>query len=214
MSTFIVRLNQGAQGALDKDPSTMTAGNLGTPMTVSRQRQVYVMGPRKINRLLKDGDTFTDCNYWKKFAYPQCSLENAIVAFAPNGDDGSTYVEGGAAGTVPIVVTDTITAGATTCTIDFILGTKTSAAGVTTSLGTSGSAATFCQIENLAADSDTANPITVQLNGSQATFTLTGGTSQIFNAGDLAVTKLVLTAPSGTTAWIQVIAAVASECNS
>lgn len=209
MSVFTVKLNQGAQGALDKDPSTMTADHLGTPMARSLQRQVYVMGPRKINRLLKDGDTFTDCNYWKKFAYPQCSLENAIVECTT--DDGSTYVEGGAVGTAPVIVVDYLTPG-TYCTIDFVAGTKRSALGVTTALPSSGSAATFCQIENL--ESAGTQPVMVSLNDSVATFTLTGGTSQIFNAGDLSVTKLVLTASSGTTADIQVIAAVASECNS
>jgi hypothetical protein len=208
MSVFTVKLNQGAQGALDKDPSTMTADHLGTPMATSLQRQVYVMGPRKINRLLKDGDTFTDCNYWKKFAYPQCSLENAIVECT--SDDGSTYVEGGAVGTAPIVVTDSLTS-LTHCHIDFIAGTKTSALGVTTALSSSGSAATFCQIENLEA---AGTFVQVTLNGSQATFSLDGGNSQIFNVGDLAITSLILSAASGVTADVQVIAAVASECNS
>jgi hypothetical protein len=31
----------------------------------SYQRTIYVMGPNKVNRKLKDGDTFTDSNYWK-----------------------------------------------------------------------------------------------------------------------------------------------------
>lgn len=198
MSTFIVRLNQGAQGALDKDPSTMTADHLGTPMTVSRQRQVYVMGPRKINRLLKDGDTFTDCNYWKKFAYPQCSLENAIVVFAPNGDDGSTYVEGGAVGTVPVIHAGNVAPGATV-TIDFVAD--------------HGGATTFCQIENLESAGE---KIKVYLNGGLTSFDLDGGASQIFNSGDLAITKIVLdnTASGASPGAYQVIAAIASECNS
>ncbi len=93
MSVFRVKLNNVDQGRLDLDPSTHSAGagygQLGDAFGVSKQRQVYVMGPKKINRLLSDGETFSDCNYWKRFAYPQVSYEQAIVEVV--SDDGSVY---------------------------------------------------------------------------------------------------------------------------
>jgi hypothetical protein len=82
MSTFKVKLTQGDQGNLD---TNLVSSN-------SIQRSVYVMGPHKTNRLLKDGTTFTDSNYWKRFAYPQVSKEQAIVEVV--SDDGSVYVDG------------------------------------------------------------------------------------------------------------------------
>lgn len=57
MSVFRVKLNNNAQGLLD----TVS----GSQQSTSIQRTVYVMGPKKINRKLKDGDTCTDSNYWK-----------------------------------------------------------------------------------------------------------------------------------------------------
>lgn len=67
MSVFRVKLNNAQQGLLDIDPSTDTSatfGMVGTPFTTSKQRQIFVAGPTNRYRLLQDGDTFTDCNYW------------------------------------------------------------------------------------------------------------------------------------------------------
>lgn len=200
MSVFKVQLQQGAQGALDKDPSTMSAGaiagqGLGTPMAVSKQRQVYVMGPNRINRLLKDGDTFTDCNYWKKFAYPQTTLDNAFINVLT--DDGSVYdVAGGS--TVPAVYAGSLTS-LTHDDIDFVADW--------------GGPATFCQIDNLEAAGQADHVLTVTLNGTSS-FSLYSGTSQVFNSGDLAITSLIITAASGMSAAYQVIAAVAATCES
>ncbi len=69
MSIFRVALDQGKiagqgnQGNLEPTAGLVTYNGV----TASSQRTVYVMGPKKMNRLLKDGDTFTDCNYWKRF---------------------------------------------------------------------------------------------------------------------------------------------------
>jgi hypothetical protein len=62
MSVFRVNLNNSVQGTLDLNPATTAE------FVTSVQRTVYVTGPNKIYRKLADGDTFTDCNYWKKFA--------------------------------------------------------------------------------------------------------------------------------------------------
>jgi hypothetical protein len=69
MSIFRVELSPrnstttltGVEGGLDTNLVSYNGA------TASAQRTVYVMGPKKMNRLMKDGDTFTDCNYWKRF---------------------------------------------------------------------------------------------------------------------------------------------------
>ena len=101
MSVFVVRLNNygtGFQGNLDviandvgatgTPPGGAEIGStgLGITVTTSLQRTVYVMGPRKINRELKDGMTFTDCNYWKRFAtVANGGLQPNYVPSGPNG---------------------------------------------------------------------------------------------------------------------------------
>lgn len=82
MSTFRVKLTSTGQGLLD------TAGQANG---ASYQRTVYVMGPGKVNRKLKDGDTFTDVNYWKRFAYPQVPLDQAFIEVV--SDDGAPYTD-------------------------------------------------------------------------------------------------------------------------
>ena len=59
MSVFRVRLTNNRQGLLD---------------VYDNQRTAYIMGPNRINRVLKDGEVFTDCNYWKRFAHPPLPL--------------------------------------------------------------------------------------------------------------------------------------------
>ena len=108
MSVFRVKLQNVKQGLMDLDPSThplaMGSGNQpatygmnGEPMgqewpnseAQSRQRQMFVAGPGRTYRLLKDGDTFTDNNYWKRFAFPQVGREFAFIEVVT--DDGSVY---------------------------------------------------------------------------------------------------------------------------
>ena len=193
MSLFRVQLQNLVQGRLDMDPSThplasgTTAqpalyGNLGLAFgyeaanvyTPSKQRQVYVAGPLRKYRLLKDGDTFTDCNYWKQFdAAYGCDPARAFISTLT--DDGSvwsdvasenTYGKGG-----------TVTVSATPTVIDFV--------------GTYGSPARFLQVQNL--DATSTNKITGTLNGdTNLTFTIGGGSTQVFNVGDLSISKLSL----------------------
>ena len=54
MSVFRVRLTNSRQGRLD---------------VYDNQRSAYITGPNRINRKLKDGEIFTDCNYWKRFEH-------------------------------------------------------------------------------------------------------------------------------------------------
>ena len=203
MSVFRVALNNVEQGLLDKDPSTASAGavtgqGLGDQIDPSKQRQVYVMGPNLINRKLSDGETFTDCNYWKRFAYPQCSLEDAIVEVV--SDDGSVYSDVAGENTYPAATTISATAGTTFADNEVDVVT------------TYGSAAVFTQITNNGSGS-----VQVRLNGlTTATFTLAAADTQIFNNGDLAVSKIqVANSESGAAdADVAVLLSIRSSCNS
>lgn len=202
MSVFRVSLNNTNQGRLDIDPST------GVPFTTSVQRSVYVMGPHKTNRLLKDGDTFTDSNYWKRFAYPQVSLDQAIVTVVT--DDGSVFSDVETENTYPVTwlpgaaETGVITGGEayddTNMSLDI--------------LSTYGGPATFVQLQNV----DSSHDITVRLNGStDAVFTLRRSTTQVFNEGDLSITKIEFdnsASGAGTVNAVDVILGVRSVSNS
>lgn len=189
MSVFKVTLQNIKQGLLDIDPTT------GQPFATSKQRQVYVMGPKKKNRLLKDGDTFTDSNYWKQFAYPQTTLERAFITVL--SDDGSIYSDVAEENTFPVGGTYTLaTSFNSTNTIDFV--------------GTYGAPARFLQVTNM----DNTNAIVGQLNGNaNITFTLAHNETQVFNANDLAITMLQLKSSAGTP-QANVIASVRSVSQS
>lgn len=198
MSVFKVKLNNTNQGTLDRDPSSASAGDLGDQLSVSKQRTVYVMGPNKINRKLADGETFTDCNYWKRFAYPQVSLEEAFIEVVT--DDGSVYSDVEAENVYPIVESIVATAGTTWTDNEFDIMT------------THGGPALFTQIKG-----DSSQAVRVRLNGStSAVFDLAAGSTQIFNAGDLSISKIEIdnTASGATDATIEVIVSVKSTCNS
>lgn len=166
MSVFRVKLNNTEQGLLDRQP-------LGTQFATSIQRQVYVMGPNRINRLLRDGETFTDCNYWKRFAYPQSPLNEAFIEVVT--DDGSVYSDYDASENVYPKVYSLTCDGGSSWTDN-----------VADILGDTGGFAVFCQVTNQDSGS-----VQVRLNGkATAVFTLAGNTSQVFNAGDLTISKV------------------------
>jgi len=189
MSVFRVKLNNAGQGQLDIDPTT------GIAFTTSEQRKVYVMGPKKINRLLSDGDTFTDSNYWKRFAYPQVPLDQAFIQTIT--DDGSVYSDVESENTFGVAGSYTLaTSYNDTNVLDFVT--------------THGGPATFVQIRNM----DPSIVITAELNGdTNLTLSIPVSTAQVFNAGDLAITKVRLKSASGTPN-AQIIAAVKSAVNS
>jgi len=180
MSVFVVQLTNVAQGLLDTN---------GQSTGVSIQRGVWIMGPNKVNRLLHDGATFTDSNYWKRYAYPQVPQDQAIVSVVT--DDGSVWVDNPPnARTFP--VSETYNPGTTynsTNTLDF--------------LGTYGSYASYAQITATAA-------ATVRINGS-VEITLTANVAQVFNPGDLDISKLEFKTSAGAT--VTVFATVASVQN-
>ena len=191
MSVFRVKLNNSAQGALDINPSTLLE------FDTSIQRTVYVTGPKRIYRKLTDGETFTDCNYWKKFAYPQVPYDQAFIEVV--SDDGSIYSENDEENNYPSVYNLSVNDGSA---FDD---------NVADIVGDTGAAANFVQITNVAGGGD----VRVKLNGlTGAIFDLYAGDTQVFNYGDLAVTKLNFDNSSGSNADIQIIVSVKSGCNS
>lgn len=190
MSVFKVAINNKAEGVLDIDPAT------GAQEVPSIQRTIYVAGPNRKIRELNDGATFTDCNYWKRFAYPQVPLEYQIVEVLD--DDGSIYSDVPGENTFPKVYNLTVTAN------------TSYAANVADILTDTGGYATFVQITNTGSSA-----VSVKINGqSGAIFNLNGGDTQVFNAGDLTITVLAFDNATGTDTDIQIICAVRSICNS
>lgn len=195
MSTFRVKLQNVKQGLLDLDPSTYVAGasygQLGSAFTTSLQRQIFVAGPGKKYRLLSDGETFSDCNYWKRFAYPQVAYEFAFIEVVT--DDGSVYSDIPEENTFAAGNTETLTTTIGDTEIDFVT--------------TYGGPAMMLIVQNL----DGAKTVTGELNSdTDVTFTLTAGQTQIFNYGDLAITKLRLktSADTSSCSWIASVRSV------
>jgi len=192
MSVFRVAVNNKAQGVLDTDPSS------GAQKVPSIQRTIYVAGPNRRVRELKDGTTFTDSNYWKKFAFPQCSLENQIVEVI--SDDGSIWSDIDSENTFPKVYTLSV------------LAATTYVDNVANILSDTGGYAVYAQIANGGAGS-----VMVKINGlSSAIFELAGGDTQIFNNGDLTITQLSFdnSASGATDADVQIICSVKSVSQS
>lgn len=190
MSVFSVKLNNTQQGGLDINPAT------GVRFGTSIQRTIYVTGPGKTYRKLFDGETFTDCNYWKRFAYPQLPLTQAFINV--DSDDGSVYSDIAEENTYPKVY-NIAPASASVYTDN-----------VVDILGDTGGFAVFCQITNQGSQA-----VKIKVNG-LAIFDLPGNTDQIFNHGDLSVTKLEFdnSTSGATTADIQVLMSIKSPCNS
>jgi hypothetical protein len=193
MSVFRVALNNVGQGQLDVNPLT------GLQFDPSIQRTVYVMGPNRINRLLSDGDTFTDCNYWKQFSVAGGAADDlAFVELV--SDDGSIWADGASSN---IVDSSTLTGAA---------GSVYATAGNEWDIEGDypGAYAVYTRIINTAAS----GTVSIQLNDA-ATFSLDGGSEMVFDIGDLSVTKVaVQNNGSGAVASpIEVIALVKSVCN-
>lgn len=173
MSVFRVKLANGDQGKLEINPAT------GLPFTTSKSRTINVTGPKRIQRQLKDGETFTDCNYWKRFAYPQVALADAFIEVVT--DDGSVYSDVESENVYPVVWkpgTDGVVAANATYTdtnmsLDIV--------------ATYGGPAMFVQIQN----TDSSDAIKVKLNGSSsAILTIEANSTQIFNHGDLVISSI------------------------
>lgn len=158
MSVFRVKLYNGRQGLMDVHDN---------------QRTAYIMGPNRVNRILKDGEVFTDCNYWKRFAHPQLPLEEAFIEVLE--DDGTIYSDSLADNTYPKVYD-----------ITALPGTAFSQNKADIQ-GDSGSFALFAQITN----KSEADPVRIRINGlDSAIIDLGAGNTQVFNAGEVTIGSL------------------------
>lgn len=192
MSVFRVKLNNNIQGNLDIDPTTSAMAS------TSIQRTIYVAGPNKIYRKLNDGDEFTDCNYWKRFAYPQAAMDQAFIEVVT--DDGSIYSTNDSENNYPKVYDLTV------------VNESTYTENVVDINGDTGGYAVFVQIANQGSTA-----VKVRLNGvADAIFDLNGSETQVFNNGDLSITKLEFanTVSGGSDTDVQVLVSVKSVCNS
>lgn len=154
MSVFRVKLTNNRQGLLD---------------IYDNQRSAYIMGPNRINRKLKDGETFVDCNYWKRFAYPNLPLEEAFIEVVE--DDGTIYSDKVVDNTYPKVYNLTAVSGS---------GFSDNKADI---VKDSGSFALFAQITNKSSED-----VRIRLNGlDSAILDLDAGSTQTFNPGELTI---------------------------
>lgn len=175
MSVFKVRLTNNRQGLLDIHDN---------------QRTAYIMGPNHVNRKLKDGEVFTDCNYWKRFAYPNVPLEEAFIEVV--SDDGTIYSDHVKDNTYPKVYNITAAAGS---------GFADNRADI---MGDSGSFALFAQIVNQGSES-----VRVRLNGMDtAVIDLPASATQTFAVGDLTIGLLEVANPSESPVNVQIVVSV------
>ena len=182
----------------------------GLPAGSNTPRTIYCPGPNKTNRILEDGAIFTDCNYWKQFAYPNLPLNEAFINVI--SDDGSIY-EAGQVTSAPIVYNLTVGTGTTYTTFTSRSGNNIVGNYAPILSDNNGSAANFIQITNTQAS----GYISVRVNGNNnAIFQLQHGATQTFNPGDMSVTLLEFdNSVSGyPTASVQIIGSVVSQCNS
>jgi hypothetical protein len=192
MSVFQVKLKSAAEGQLDTQVDA--GGN-------SLQRQAYIMGPKRINRLMVDGEQFSDCNYYKQFctynatSNPEgCDAAAAILLLV--SDDGAPY------SSVPSEQTfawSTVAGGVDAG--DAVFATIKDFA---TDFGSYAVSAIISNISNVAA--------TIRINGT-AEFSLASLATQVFNTGDLVISKIEAKV-TGAAKKITVFAGVKSVSNS
>lgn len=185
MSVFRVKLNNLAAGNMDENE-------------ISYQRTIFVEGPNHTFRSLKHGDVFTDCNYWKRFAYPQMPLIDAFIEIVE--DDGSIYADHTSdENTYPRVFDVTVLSGSgyEDNLVDFTEDHPNAYA-------------IFVQINN----KGNAN-LKVRINGSEnAIFDLASNETQVFNHKDIIVTKLEFMNEDEENGSVQIISSIKSYCAS
>lgn len=162
------------------------------------QTTMYVAGPNRNIRELKNNDTFTDCNYWKRFTYPKLSKEQAFIEILE--DDGSFYSDFAEENTYPR--TFELTVANPSNFVDNIVDI----------IGETNGYAVFVQIANHGNTS-----VKCRINGiTNAVFDLGSGDVQLFNYGDLTVSKLEFqnNTEGGDDVDIQILTSIRSLCTS
>jgi hypothetical protein len=179
MSVFKVKLTNSRQGTLSG----------------AEQRTAYIMGPNRINRVLKDGEIFTDCNYWKRYAYPQVSLEAAFIEVLE--DDGIQYLDFQKTNFPKVY---DISAAPESNYED-------NQANI---LGDTRGSAVFAQITNKSEE-----PVKIKLNNlSDAIFDLPAGHTQVFNAGDVSIGLIQVKNESESNVDVQIVVSIEVISNS
>lgn len=174
MSVFRVKLTNSSQGILSG----------------ANQRSVFIMGPNKINRVLKDGDTFTDVNYWKRFAHPQVSLEDAFIEVV--SDDGIPYFDNQKINYPKVY---DVSAAASS---DY----DQNEANI---IGDTGGSAVFAQITNKGQED-----VKIKLNNqNNAIIDLPAGSTQVFNAGDVSISNIKIKNESESNVDVQILVSIA-----
>lgn len=181
MSLFRVKLSNNRQGLLDIHDN---------------QRTAYIMGPNRINRKLKDGEVFVDCNYWKRFAYPNVPLEEAFIEVVE--DDGTVYSDKISDNSYPRVYNISAEAG------------SVFSANKAEIMSDSGSYALFAQITNKGQES-----VKIRLNGlNSAILDLDSGNTQTFNPGELSISLIEVQNDSSEMIPVQIIVSIKVPGNS
>jgi hypothetical protein len=175
MSVFRVKLTSSRQGQLDIHDN---------------QRSAYITGPNRINRKLKDGETFVDCNYWKRFAYPSVPLEEAFIEVLE--DDGTIWSDKATDNTYPKVY-------------DIIAGAGTSFGQNKADVAAdSGSYALFAQITNKGTEA-----VKIRLNGlNTAVLDLDASNTQSFNSGELTIGLIEVENASSESVHVQIVLSI------
>lgn len=180
MSTFRVKLNQGQQGRLD------TTGT-------SIQRTVFVPGPKGTFRKLKDGDTFTDSNYYKKFTTSELSVDDAFLEVVT--DDGSPYSD---------IPEENVFVRVYSLTLD-ASSTYTATANIANILSDYGNAAVALTVS-------TAATVTMRINSvSASTVTITSSAALTFDLNEVNAEHLSFANTATTTVAVTIIATIRSK---
>lgn len=168
MSVFRVNLSQGSGG---RHSNGYLDGNRMNGRSV--QRTVSITGPNRAIRFLRDGETFTDVNFYKRYTTASLPANEAFLELV--SDDGSVWVDNSQDNSFPKSYTLTVAAG------------SAFSANVVDILGDNGSAAVFTLIQV----TTTGTAPTFRFNGkSDATLTIEDGTTKVFDKGDLLISKL------------------------
>lgn len=216
MSVFRVKLTQGLQGNMEVAAgyADLVANSAGA--NFSEQRTLYVMGPKKMNRLLADGATFTDCNYWKRFV----SVANGGDAASPEAafleivtDDGSIWSDDTQETTTIAQITYTTQAAYANSTWTCPIGVATSGTGAYDILANLGGYASFIIMTN------GAQATKLNLNSAGTVAAPTAGTvldiassgTITLSADDILVGRLAL---QGTSTTVYLVIGVKAQANS
>lgn len=174
MSVFRVNTNQSSRQDVSVGhvlrPHVYGETSLSGDNRFTPDEYVVQTDPKGVLRTFKNGEVFTDNNYWKRFAYPQMSLDSAFIEVLE--DDGSVYSDEDGSSDVVSEDFDNLTEDySDENTLDFEKE--------------HGDTAGFLQIVN----TSNSLAVTVEVNG-KGTFDIPAGDVQIFNKGDLSVRKL------------------------